>query len=143
MITVIIFFAIVGLAILGFVLASKRGAEGVCGLMVGVLALMTVLGVVGCIELGEEYIGINGRIANYQQHYNSLMYQLTNKVYNEDITTNSYYQLIEEVTHWNCDLAKRQALQNDLFLGIFYADIYDQFEFIPLELIGGESVGTE
>ena len=42
-------------------------------------------------------------------------------------------ELYNEVREWNEDLAYRQNIQNNFWLGIYYPNIYNQFEFIEYE----------
>lgn len=78
-------------------------------------------------------IGVDGQIAAKQQLHDSLVYQLENNLYDNDNDVGKQ-ELYEKVTEWNTDLARGKALQHDLWIGIFYSDIYDQFDFIDLSL---------
>lgn len=73
--------------------------------------------------------GTSGLIAANQQRYESLVYQLENDIYDNELGKKILYDQIQK---WNEDLAKGKALQRDIWVGIFWPDIYDQFEFIEL-----------
>lgn len=83
-------------------------------------------------------IGVKGQIAANEQLYSSLVYQLENDLYDNDNDIGKL-QLYEKVTEWNTDLARGQAMQHDFWFGVFYADIYDGFDFIELPQIGGDT----
>lgn len=109
-----------------------------------VLAL--IIGAIGTIIsiviFSTNYLGLEGTIAEYKEHYNTIMFEVENKLYDDDITTVSQRELVKEIQHWNCDLAKRKAIQHNFWIGIYIPDIYDDFEFIPLDglLKEGESI---
>lgn len=90
-----------------------------------VLAVVVMLAVV-------VNISTDGFIESSKQRYNSLVYQLKNNLYDNDNDLGKK-ELYNQIQDWNEDLAKGKALQNDFWLGAFYPDIYDQFEFIELE----------
>lgn len=77
-------------------------------------------------------IGIDGQIASNEQRYESLVYQFENDIYDNDNDLGKK-ELYNQIQDWNEDVAKGQALQNDPLVGIFYPDIYDQFEVIEFE----------
>lgn len=76
--------------------------------------------------------GIDGQIASNEQRYESLVYQFENDIYDNDNDLGKK-ELYNQIQDWNEDVAKGQALQNDPLVGIFYPDIYDQFEVIEFE----------
>lgn len=41
-------------------------------------------------------------------------------------------ELMVDIQKWNTDLTRHKALETDFWVGIFYPNIYDQFEFIEL-----------
>ena len=43
------------------------------------------------------------------------------------------YSLIKDIQEWNSELLVKKTTQNNPWIGIYYPDIYDQFEFIALE----------
>lgn len=103
----------------------------VSGVFLGVIsALVLIFSLVAfCIN----YTGINGDIAEYKEHYNTLVFEVENNLYKDDVTTVSRHELVKEVQKWNCDLAKRKENQRDFWIGIYIPNIYDDFEFIPLD----------
>lgn len=110
--------------------AAIPGVVGVFGLIVSI------------IILAGNYIGLEGSIAEYKEHYNTIIFETENKLYDDDVTTVSRHELVKEIQKWNCDLAERRANQHNFWIGIYIPDIYDDFEFIPLEglLKEGESI---
>lgn len=114
-----------------------------------VLALGAILGGVSAaaiifslVTFCVNYTGINGDIAEYKEHYNTLVFEIENNLYKDDVTTVSRHELVKEIQKWNCDLAKRKENQRDFWIGIYIPDIYDDFEFISLDglLKEGESI---
>lgn len=83
----------------------------------------------------NKNIGIQGLIAANEQRYEALVYQLEYDLYDNDNDLGKK-ELYNEIRKWNEDLARGKAMQHDLWVGIFYPDIYDRFEFIEL---GGDA----
>ena len=44
-------------------------------------------------------------------------------------------QLMDQVTKWNSDLVALKLQHNSFWINWFYPIDYDQFEFIPIEMI--------
>ena len=79
-----------------------------------------------------NHIGVNGYIESCNTRYNMLVYQYENGFYNNENEVGKY-ELIRDIRLWNEDLSKYKELQDDLWVGIFHPNIYDQFEFIELD----------
>ena len=79
-----------------------------------------------------SYAGVNAKIAENQERYKSLTYQLENNLYDNDNDLGKK-ELYNEITEWNEDLAYYQNIQDDFWFGIYYPNIFDQFEFIEFE----------
>lgn len=79
----------------------------------------------------DAYSHAEADVAQYQKRYESLTYQYENNFYdnNNDV---GKYELVSQIERWNTDLAYRKTIQRDFWLGIYYPNIYDQFEFIEL-----------
>ena len=81
-------------------------------------------------------VGIDASIEANKQRYESLIYQAENNLYENDNDLGKK-ELANQIQEWNEDLARKKALQNDFWVGIFYADIYDEFNFIPMTVLDG------
>lgn len=84
-----------------------------------------------------RYIHVPSDIAGYQTIYDSLSYQVESNMYDNDNDIGKK-ELMDQVTEYNADVQKHKALQHNFWVGIFYPDIWDQFETIPLEVQKGE-----
>ena len=76
-------------------------------------------------------------IAEHQVTYESLSYQMESNMYDNDNDIGKK-ELLDQVTEYNIDVQKHKALQRNFWVGIFYPNIWDQFETIPLEVQKGE-----
>lgn len=93
--------------------------------LVGILAIMGIIVI-------YNNIGIEGKIASCHQRYESLTYQLENNLYDNDNDLGKK-ELYDQIQAWNEDLAEGKAMQHDIWVGAFYPNIYDEFDFIELE----------
>lgn len=108
----------------------KYDGWGVAGLLSGVAT--TVVNVFLTIVIITNLVSAPGFVASNHQRYDSLVHQVESGMYNND---NEYgkKELANQVQEWNEDLAKGKALQKNFWVGIFYPNVYDEFEFIPIE----------
>ena len=97
------------------------------GTVVSVAILVLCLIIMLCM-----YAEVPGLLASNQQIYESLTYQIENHTYDEGI---GKVELMKQVTEWNKDLARGREDQSNFWYGIFVPNIYDEFEFIPLDSI--------
>lgn len=67
--------------------------------------------------------------ASYEKRYEVLTYQTEQCMYNNDNEVGKK-ELMNQVMSWNSDLAYYKTIQRNFMVGIFYPDIYDDFEFI-------------
>ena len=90
------------------------------------VAIMINLCIMAC-----NYIGIDAKVSGYQKRYEVLTYQYENNFYDNDNDIGKK-ELVSEIQYWNSDLAYRKTIQRDFWVGIYYPNVYDQFEFIKL-----------
>lgn len=95
--------------------------------------LIGVIGAISCIVMLFIFtvvsIGAPADIVTNQQLYNSLTYQLEHNLYDNDNDIGKK-ELYNQITDWNVDLAKNKRMQHNIWIGMFYPNIYDQFDFI-------------
>ena len=103
--------------------------SGLPSLLITIGAIVTIILL---IVIGLNYIGIEADVESYNTRYEMLKYQYENDFYDNDNEVGKY-QLISDIRYWNEDLAYRKKIQRNFWVGIFYPNIYDQFEFIELE----------
>lgn len=65
-----------------------------------------------------EHVGVDGYIASMHARREILTYQLENDVYDNDNVLGKR-DLYEQIRDWNEDLAYRQRVQKDFWVGIF------------------------
>ena len=97
----------------------------------GIAVLFMMIAIVIC------HVGIEAEIEANKQRYDSLVYQAETRLYENDNDVGKK-DLANQIQEWNEDLARGKALQNDFWVGIFIPDIYDEFEFIPMSVLGSE-----
>ena len=107
-----------------------------CDVSVDLTAILTVISgiaiVVSIAIMADRYSHADADVAKYQKRYESLTYQYENDFYDNDNDIGKY-ELVYQIEYWNTDLAYRKTIQRDFWLGIYYPNIYDQFEFIKLD----------
>lgn len=116
----------------GFILVGRFFDEalGFFGLLFGVGGVIIFTIMITTAILNN--LGIQGQIAKNEQRYESLVYQLENNLYDNDNDIGKK-ELYNQIQKWNEDLANGKAMQHDIWVGVFYPNIYDHFEFIELK----------
>ena len=100
-----------------------------------VIAIVAAIAVIICTAIMiSSYAGVDAKVAENHEIYKSLTYQLQNDFYDNDNDLGKK-ELYNQIQEWNMDLAYYQNIQDNFWLGIFYPDVFDQFEFI--EMNGG------
>lgn len=87
-----------------------------------VLAIMIVI-------LCCQYIGVDAMVEKNLEIYNAIEYKVTSGACRDEFGLLSK-EVIDEVQNWNKDVKYYQAMQDDFWIGIFYPNVFDQFETI-------------
>lgn len=100
-----------------------------CGSLAVIMSIVVAVMGLACLVCN---VGLEGRIAECDARYESLVYQLENNLYDNDNDLGKR-ELYVDIQAWNEDLARNKANQDDFWIGVFTPNIYDAFEFIELE----------
>ena len=84
------------------------------------------------IALICEYTSADAYLQKYNERYNALTYKVESEACRDEFGLLNK-KIIDEVQDWNEDVVYRKEMQDNFWVGIFYADIYDEFETIDYE----------
>ena len=124
-----IFVAVFVIGVLATIFTDKFSGlhiAAVCTLIAGVILL-----VISVIIFPLRYIDADASVAKWETQYESLTYQLENNLYDNDNDIGKK-ELMDEIREWNGNLAYHKEIQRNFWVGIYYPNVYDGLEFIPL-----------
>ena len=128
--------AFVVFLVLAIIFADSWDFE-LLGMLSAVLAFVAgIAAAIMLVVIIVNNVGVEAGIESNKQRYDSLVYQAENNMYDNDNDLGKK-ELVNQIQEWNEDLAIGKALQDDFWVGIFYADIYDEFDFIPMTVLDG------
>ena len=93
--------------------------------------------VIMLIVLSCMYIGIDARVEQSKETYQAITYKVESGACRDEFGLLNK-EVIDEIQSWNESVIYNQKMQNDFWIGIFYPDVYDQFETIDYEKYGRE-----
>ena len=133
MLLVLILLLIALLPFLSACWIDEFGVKFAVAIISGVMTVICLI-VAIVLSLGAIFghITARGYIAENEQRYDSLVYQLENNLYDNDNDLGKK-ELYNQIQSWNEDLAYYKAVQRDFWLGFLYPNIYDEFRFIELK----------
>lgn len=121
----LIFVVLIAITILSFVIAIKSCNELLViipGISLTVLIILAIIAIL-------TNITYSGDMEANKKLYESLTYQLENNIYDSNNNIGKS-ELYEKITNWNTDLARGKAMTHNIWIGIFWSDVYDEFDFI-------------
>lgn len=124
-----IFVAIFVIGILAVIFTDKWSDSHI--IAIGILVVGIFLLAINTVILATNYIDTDASVAGWEKQYESLTYQLENNLYDNDNDIGKK-ELMDEIREWNEDLAYHKEIQRNFWVGIYYPNVYDNFEFIPL-----------
>lgn len=96
----------------------------------GMSIILGITLVVSSVIICVNNISVDGYIARMNTRHDMLVYKYESDIYKYDW---SKREVVAEIQDWNEDLSSRRELQDNFWVGIYYPNIYDQFEFIELK----------
>lgn len=100
---------------------------GNVGIFFGLVAVITSIGVFGLSLLPAQ-----ANLDTLEQTRASLVYQLENNLYDNDNDFGKK-ELMSEIQSFNESLAFHKKIQRDFWVGIYYANIYDDIQLIEID----------
>lgn len=124
-----IFIALFAISVLAIIYTDEMSGWHLLATIAVVLTLIALL--ISTIGLASVYINADASVAKWETQYELLTYQLENNLYDNDNDIGKK-ELMDEIREWNGNLAYCKEIQRNFWVGIYYPNVYDNFEFIPL-----------
>lgn len=124
-----IFIALFAISVLVIIHTDEMSGWHLLATIAVALTLIALL--ISTIGLASVYISADASVAKWETQYESLTYQLENNLYDNDNDIGKK-ELMDEIREWNGNLAYCKEIQRNFWVGIYYPNVYDNFEFIPL-----------
>jgi hypothetical protein len=102
------------------------------GIGIASISISSIVLVIMILVLCCSYIGVDAYIEEKKETYKAIEYKFTSDACDDKFGLISK-TVIDEVQNWNEYIKYRQKIQDDFWIGIFYPNIYDQFETINYE----------
>lgn len=127
-----LFFIFIALLVVSVLIVTFTNVVSDLHLFSSLLCAISIVALcISAIILAFNYIGVDASIASWEEQYESLTYQLDNCLYDNDNDIGKK-ELMNQIQDWNTDLAYRKTIQRNFWVGIYYPNVYDEFEFINL-----------
>ena len=83
------------------------------------------------------YIGIDARVEQSKETFDAITYKVESGACRDEFGLLNK-EVIDEIQSWNESVIYNQKMQNDFWVGVFFPNVYDQFETIDYEKYGRE-----
>lgn len=117
---------------LGLAIYVKKRFGDYSWLFLVITFLSFLVSIIMLVVIIVNNTNVDAYVAENQMRHEMLVYQYENDIYDNDNDLGKR-DLMEDIQKWNEDLAYRRKAQDDFWVGIFYPNVHDQFEFIELK----------
>ena len=100
--------------------------------LIDVFILAIMFTILSCM-----YIGVDARVEKSKETFDAITYKVESGACRDEFGLLNK-EVIDEIQSWNESVIYNQKMQNDFWVGVFYPDVYDQFETIDYEKYGRE-----
>lgn len=84
-----------------------------------------------------SHTNVEAKLEKNREFYDALTYKMESTTCRDEFGFLSK-EVIDEVQEWNKDVRYHQSAQDDFWVGIFYPNVFDQFETIDYESYNAE-----
>lgn len=124
-----LFWIFVILFIIGLVI-TKTDCVEYLGELLAVIGGIAV--VISLIIITLEYTTIDSCLEANREIYKAITYKVESDACKDELGLLSK-DVIDEIQEWNKDVRYYQNIQDNFWIGIFYPNVYDEFETIDYE----------
>lgn len=119
----------IGLIILGGNSCNNEWISyiGACFVVIFVICLTASL-----IIILIDHADADAKVAEYQERHKALVFKLETEAARDELGLLNK-EIIDEIQEWNEDIVYHQKAQDSFWIGIYYPNVYDQFEIIELK----------
>lgn len=100
------------------------------GCLTTVISIVVVLIMLVVVIAG--HVDTEAKVKQNIERYNALNYKVTSGACRDELGLLSK-SVIDEIQDWNEDVIYYQTVQDNFWIGIFYPNVFDQFETIDYE----------
>ena len=100
------------------------------GLFISILSGLAVM--VSLFLIIAEYASINPSLERAREQYKAITYKIESNACRDEFGLLNK-EVIDEIQEWNKDVRFYQNIQNNFWLGIYYPNVFDEFETIEYE----------
>lgn len=79
-----------------------------------------------------NHVDTDAKVAEYQERHKALVYKLETEAARDELGLLNK-EIIDEIQKWNEDIVYHQKVQDSFWIGIYYPNVFDQFEIIELK----------
>ena len=127
-----LFWLFIILLIIGIILHNVFEFEflGIFGDIIVVLSGLAVI--ISLFIIVAEYTTINPYLEKNREHYKAIIYKIESDACHDEFGLLNK-EVLDEIQDWNSDLRFYQSIQRDFWVGIYFPNVYDEFEIIDYE----------
>ena len=111
------------------IISNRKGWDGLDLCSGIVTSCVGIAVIIMSVCLCVNYSAVDANIAKNEELYKAITYKVESEACRDEFGLLSK-EVIDEVQEWNKDVLYYQNIQDNFWVGIFYPDVFDQFETI-------------
>lgn len=99
---------------------------GIIGIISGIVAVIMLISII------DTHCTTDAQVELWREQYKALTYKLESGACRDEFGLLNK-EIIDEIQDWNQDVVYNKRIQKDFWMGIFYPNVFDEFETIDYE----------